>query len=115
MSLPFDAFSEPPPVPAFDNGQYDASRDDLDSVIRIWLSSIRPNYRRSIRGRSSIDDTQRSDRAVAARGRHRAPASHPARILGMQVGRPDGRVGGTPRTGNDSAEERPGSVEQGGG
>lgn len=36
-------------------------------------------------------------------------------ILETQVGRPDGRVEGTPREGNDLAEERPGSAEQGGG
>ena len=47
-------------------------------------------------------------------GMPRASIPRPA-SLEAQVGRPDGRVERTPPRGNGLAEERPGSVEQGGG
>lgn len=50
---------EPPPQSAVGGDQHDAQNDDLDGVLRLWLSSIRPTYRRSVRGRSTL-------RAVAA-------------------------------------------------
>ncbi|MFN4000843.1 hypothetical protein [Microcella sp.] len=56
MSMPIhssdDPLAEPPPVGAFSTEQSETARDDLDRVVRIWLSSIRPNYRRAVRGRS---------------------------------------------------------------
>lgn len=74
MSLPFLQPSvNQPPVAAFDTAQYGASCDDLDGVIRVWLSSIRPSYRRPVRGRSSLHASGRADDESAGRGRHQAP------------------------------------------
>ncbi len=111
LHQPFTQLPEPSPRSAWDTDQHQDSRTDLDGVMRQWLSSIRRNYRRTVNGRSTLNDAP----AAPARARHRAPTALPGRILKAQVGRPDGRVGGTPRKGNDSAEERPGSAEQGGG
>jgi hypothetical protein len=68
MSLPFRHFAEPPPVPACETDEHDSSRNDLDGVMRQWLSSIRPSYRRQVSGRSTL---QRKPPAPV-RGRHRA-------------------------------------------
>ena len=57
---------EAPPLAAFVGDQFDGARADLDDVIRLWLSSVRPNYRRSIRGRSTL----RRYGAISLRGRH---------------------------------------------
>ncbi|UTT62446.1 hypothetical protein [Microcella humidisoli] len=68
MSMPLDDAAEPPPVAAFATDQYDVARDQFDGVMRQWLSSIRPTYRRAVRGR-----TERADAVLGLmRGRHRA-------------------------------------------
>ncbi|MDO9590008.1 MAG: hypothetical protein Q7J04_02565 [Microcella sp.] len=69
MSLSYDPFTDPPPVSAFDADLYDASRGELDDVLRLWLSSIKRNYRRSISGRSTLHDVL----DPVPRGRRRAP------------------------------------------
>lgn len=51
--------AEPSPQSAVHGAQHDAQNDNLTGVLRLWLSSIRPTYRRSVRGRSTL-------RAVAA-------------------------------------------------
>lgn len=72
MSIPFQSFvdpmAEPPPVGAFGTKQSDSGRDDLDRVVRVWLSSIRPTYRRAVRGRSIAVSVAEE----TLRGRHRA-------------------------------------------
>ena len=59
---------ESPPLAALAGDQFDGARADLDDVIRLWLSSVRPNYRRPIRGRSTL----RRDGAISLHGRHRS-------------------------------------------
>lgn len=68
LDTPIDPMAEPPPVGAFSTEQGESARDDLDRVVRIWLSSIRPNYRRAVRGRSIAVSVAEE----TLRGRHRA-------------------------------------------
>jgi hypothetical protein len=51
---PLIALTEPPPVEALDTDQHRETRADLDDVMWLWLSSIRRNYRRRVRGRSTL-------------------------------------------------------------
>ena len=54
------------PLAALAGDQFDGARADLDDVIRLWLSSVRPNYRRPVRGRSTL----RRYGAISLHGRH---------------------------------------------
>jgi hypothetical protein len=45
---------EPPPVSSCDTDQSDALRAQHDGVMTRWLSSMRPLYRRSVRGRTGL-------------------------------------------------------------
>lgn len=54
VSISWDDNSEPPPQSAVDTELQDAAGDDLHDVLRLWLSSIRPAYRRRVRGRSTL-------------------------------------------------------------
>jgi hypothetical protein len=60
---------EPAPVEAFQTEQHGGTVTDLSDVMRLWMSSIRRNYRRPIRGRSTL----LLPGTLPARGRHRAP------------------------------------------
>lgn len=42
------------PIASCDTDIFAASRRDSDDVLRLWLSSIRPVYRRAIRGRGTL-------------------------------------------------------------
>jgi hypothetical protein len=54
LVAPHTAQSGPQAVPALNTEQHRESRAELDDVMWLWLSSIRRNYRRRIRGRSTL-------------------------------------------------------------
>jgi len=45
---------ESPPIGAFATEQQLAAGDDLNEVLRVWFSGIRPNFRRSVQGRATL-------------------------------------------------------------
>lgn len=45
---------EPPPVSSCATDQSDALRDQHDGVISRWLSSMRPLYRHTVKGRTGL-------------------------------------------------------------
>jgi hypothetical protein len=58
---------EPPPISSCDTDQSGALRELHDGVIRLWLSSMRPSYRRAVKGRTGLGDL-----SLVPSGRHRA-------------------------------------------
>lgn len=58
---------ESPPVSSFDTDQSGAVRELHDGVIRVWLSSMRPSYRRAVKGRTGLGGL-----SIVPSGRHRA-------------------------------------------
>jgi hypothetical protein len=58
---------DPPPVSSFDTDQSGVVRELQDGVIRVWLSSMRPTYRRAVKGRTGLTAL-----SVLPTARHRA-------------------------------------------
>lgn len=63
--------TEPPPVSSFLTDQGEKLRELNDGVIRVWLSSISPLYRRVVKGRTGLiigaADARRDHRRTTAR------------------------------------------------
>ncbi len=58
---------DPPPVSSFDTDQIGVVRELHDGVMRVWLSGMRPTYRRAVKGRTGL-----VARSVPPTARHRA-------------------------------------------